>query len=167
MEKNQLWYDGINRQISKQQNKSSFQGQRKWKLPLLKRLSRRVDDFSRECAECQGIKPKVEEVCRYLSYQQGVVRQEFRNYRTTLKDITHHLRQKHKLINEKQYVKRFVFTSFVLGLTLILLGYILLCFGSTILALSITIPTLFGRIIFSYVIGHLLDMRAKKQGRVI
>jgi hypothetical protein len=167
MDKNQAWYDGINKQISMRENQWHFLDKRKWKLPLIRRMSKRVDGFSRECEECQGIKHQLEELCRYLAHKQGIVRQEYKNYQSTIKRITHHLKQKHRLINEKQYVKRFVSTSFVLGLTLILFGYILLCFGNTLLALSITIPALFGRIIFSYAIGHLLDIRAKKQGRVI
>ena len=167
MDKKQAWYDGINKQISIQENQLGFSNQGKWRFPLLRRLSKRVDGFSRECEECQGIKRQLEELCRYLAHQQGIVRKEYKNYQATIKRISHHLKLKHRLINEKQYIKRFVSVSFIFGLTLILLGYVLLYFGNTLLALSITIPALFGRVIFSYAIGYLLDTRAKKQGRVI
>jgi hypothetical protein len=167
IDKKQAWYDGINKQISIQKNQWDFLDQRKWKIPLLKRLSKKVDSFSRECDECQRIKHQLESLGWYLAHKQGIVRQEYKNYQSTIKRIVYHLKRKHRLVNDRQYVKRFVATSFVLGLVLILFGYILLHFGITILVLSITIPALFGRIIFSYAIGHLLDIRAKKQGRVI
>jgi hypothetical protein len=167
MDRKQAWYDGINKQISIQENHLGFSSQRKWRFPLLRRLLKRVDGFSQECEDCQAIKHQLEELCRYRARRQGTVHWDYKNYRANIKRITHHLKRTHRLISEKQYVKRFVSTSFVLGLVLILLGYVLLIFGNTLLALSVTIPALFGRVIFSYTIGKLLDMRAKKQGRVI
>jgi Flp pilus assembly protein TadB len=167
MDRNQEWYEGINKQISVHENQLGSLGQREWNLPLLKRISERVDDFSKECKECQGIKRQLEEISRYLVLQQGIVKQEFSKYQSCIQKMTNHLKHQHKLIGEKQYVKRFVLTSFILGVILIILGYILLYFGITVLAMSITIPALFGRMFLSYIIGSLLDSRAMKKGRVI
>lgn len=167
MDRNHAWYKGINKQISVHENQLGSLGKREWNLPLLKRISKRVDDFSKECKECQGIKRQLEEISRHLTLQQGIVKQEFNNYKSSIQKITDHLKNQHKLIGERQYVKRFVLTSFILGVILILLGYILLSFGITVLVLSITIPALFGRMFISYIIGSLLDSRAMKKGRVI
>lgn len=144
-----------------------FLAQRKWRFPLLKRLAKRVDGLSDKCEECQSMKNQIEGLYQHLAHWQDIVRHEYKNYQAVLKCITLHLKQKHKLVNEKQYTKRLVSASFLLGLLLIVLGCVLLYFGNTLLALSITIPALFIRVIFSYTIGFLLDFRAEKQGRVI
>jgi hypothetical protein len=92
---------------------------------------------------------------------------EHRNYLTTIKHITKHLKRKHGLVDEKQYVKRFISIGAAFGLSLVMSGYVLINFGITVLVLSITLPALVIRIVFGYVAGYLLDKRAKKQGRVI
>jgi len=167
MDKKRDWCEEINKQISMQENQLGFFARRKWRLPLLGRLVKRIDGFSSECKECQRIKYKLEVLCRYLVNHQQIARPEYRSYQTTMRSIVHHLKRKHRLINEKQHIKRLVSVSFLFGLFFILLGVVLLYFGNTLLALSITIPALFIRVIFSYTIGYLLDFRAKRQGRVI
>jgi len=92
---------------------------------------------------------------------------EYGNYLTTIKSITKHLKRKHRLVGEKQYVKRFVSIGAAFGLSLVISGYVLINFGITVLVLSITLPALVIRVIFGYAVGYLLDKRAKKQDRVI
>ena len=167
MDKNHEWVEEITKQISMQENKSGFLNRRKWQLPLLRRLVVRIDDFSGECEECRDIKYKLKSLSRYLANPQQIAWWYSRTCQTTIRSIVHHLRRKHRLVNEKQYTKRFVSTSFLIGLFIIILGHVLISFGNTILALSITIPALFARVIFGYTIGYLLDFRAKRQGRVI
>ncbi len=139
----------------------------KWKQTLVKRLVNRVEIFSTECRECRSIKENFQYLYIRHNGKSEPTNNFDNNYELLMKQVIHHLKKKHRLVNEKQYVKRLVFASLVFSLILILLGYGLLYFGITLLALSVTIPALFGRVIFSYTVGYLLDLRAKKQGRVI
>jgi len=139
----------------------------KWKQLLVKRLANRVDIFSVECQECRSIKESFNYIYTHHYGKSATINNDDNNYKLPMKQVIHHLNKKHRLVNEKQYVKRLVFASLVFGLILIFLGYGLLYFGITLLALSVTVPALFGRVIFSYTVGYLLDLRAKKQGRVI
>jgi VIT1/CCC1 family predicted Fe2+/Mn2+ transporter len=93
--------------------------------------------------------------------------EEYNKYLLVLKSIMKHLKQRHGLVVEKQYIKRFVSIGVAFGLFLVMLGYVLISFGITILVLSITLPALIIRIFLGYIVGYLLDRRAKKQGRVI
>jgi hypothetical protein len=92
---------------------------------------------------------------------------EYSNYLTTFKGIVKHLRQRHGLVVEKHYIKRFVSIGAAFGLSLVMFGYVLLSFGITVLVLSITLPALIIRVLLGYIVGYLLDRRAKQQGRVI
>jgi hypothetical protein len=83
-----------------------------------------------------------------------------------IKNITRHLKRSHGLVEEKHYVKRYVFIGITFGILLVLLGLILLSFGITLLALNITLTALVTRTLFGYAIGYFLDRRARKQGRV-
>jgi len=166
MENKKAWYNRIRSKIGMQQQLDNLEGC-SLKLPLIKRLANRVDTFSVECKECLGIKRNLECISRDQSKKPVEIQDDYRRYMLTIKQIIYHLKKKHRLVSEKQYVKRLVFASLIFGLILILLGYGLLYFGITLLALSVTVPALFGRVIFSYTVGYLLDMRAKKQGRVI
>ncbi len=167
MDKKHDWYEEISKQISMHENQSSFLDRRKLRFPLLRRLVKRVDGFSGECEECQKLKHKFEVLCGYLANHQQIARPEYQSYQATMRSIVYHLKRKHRLVNEKQHIKRLVSASFLFGLFFVMLGYVLLNFGITLLALSITIPALFARVIFSYTIGYLLDFRAKRQSRVI
>jgi uncharacterized BrkB/YihY/UPF0761 family membrane protein len=93
--------------------------------------------------------------------------QSLRSYLNVVKGITKHLKRTHGLVEQRQYVKRFVSIAFSLGIVLVLLGLILLNFGITLLALNITLTALVTRVTFGYMIGYFLDRRARKQGRVL
>ncbi|UCE97806.1 MAG: hypothetical protein JSV74_00255 [Dehalococcoidia bacterium] len=157
----------IRGKICRLEKRVNNQRNNKWEQPLIKRLANRVDIFSVECKECRSIKDNFKYICTRHYAESEIINNNDNNYELTTKQIIHHLKKKHRLVIEKQYVRRLVFASLVFGLILILIGYGLLYFGITLLALSVTIPALFGRVIFSYTLGYLLDLRAKKQGRVI
>ncbi len=75
-----------------------------------------------------------------LKYPNQMTSRKYGGYFTAIKNITRHLKQKHGLVEERQYVRRFVFYSTTLGVSLIMFGFVLLNFGITLLALGITIP---------------------------
>ena len=167
MEARDDWYEGISKGISELKDRLSPLGQRRYKLSLFIRLTRRVAGFSTDCEECRSLKSQITELSEDLTYSPQMSSKEYGDYLTTIKSITKHLKRKHRLVDEKQYIKRFVSIGAAFGLSLVMSGYVLINFGITVLVLSITLPALVIRVVFGYVVGYLLDKRAKKQGRVI
>ena len=167
MKAHQDWHEGIAEEISKLKDRLSAIDQSRYKLSLFLRMAERVACFSDDCEGCQDLRTKITGLKEDLICSQQMTPEEYGNYRTTIKGITRHLKRKHRLVDERQYIKRFVSASVALGLSLIMFGYILLSFGITVLVLSITLPALILRVIFGGTIGYLLDKRAKRQGRVI
>jgi len=96
-----------------------------------------------------------------------MTRHSLRNYLEVIKSITRHLKRSHGLVEERHYVKRYVLISLTFGISLVLLGLILLSFGFCLLTLNITLTALATRVMFSYTIGYFLDRRARKRGRVL
>lgn len=140
----------------------------KWyRLPLLLRLARQVANFSPECEICRSLQVQIDQLDANLSKQSLMTRQSLKDYFDVMKSITRHLKRSHGLVEERHYVKRYVFISFTLGILLVLLGLILLNFGITLLALNVTLVALITRVSFSYTVGYFLDRRARKRGRVL
>ncbi|MFC1964108.1 hypothetical protein ACFLV1_01865 [Chloroflexota bacterium] len=161
------WCESVSREITELKDRLNPLGQRRYKLSLFIRMTRRIADFSTDCEECQVLKSQITEVSEELRYSPQMTPKEYGNYLTTIKSINRHLKRKHRLVDEKQYIKRFVSISAALGLSLVMSGFVLINFGITLLALSVTLPALVIRVICSYAVGYLLDNRARKQGRVI
>lgn len=161
------WYEGISKGITELKDRLSPSGQRRYKLSLFIRVTRRVASFSTHCEECRSLKSQITKLSEDLIYSPQMTPKEYGNYLTTIKSITKHLKRKHRLVDEKQYIKRFVSIGAAFGLALVMSGYVLINFGITVLVLSITLPALVIRVIFGYAVGYLLDKRAKKQDRVI
>jgi len=161
------WYEGIAKEIGKLKGRLNTLDQRRYKLPLLLRVAKRVASLSLECEECQGLKSQITRLCKNLAHSPRMTGKEYGSHLTIIKSINRHLKRKHKLVDERQYIKRFVSIGVAFGLSLVILGYILLNFGITILVLSVTLPALIIRILFGYTIGYFLDKRAKRKGRVI
>jgi hypothetical protein len=161
------WQEAISKRISELKDQLSPLGQRRYKLSLLIRVTRRVAGFSTDCEECRRLKSQITGLSEDLICSPQMTPEEYGNYLTTIKSITKHLKRKHRLVDEKQYIKRFVSIGAAFGLSLVMSGLVLINFGITVLVLSITLPALVIRVTFGYAVGYLLDKRARKQGRVI
>lgn len=138
-----------------------------YRLPLLLRIARRVIAFSPECEVCQSLQDRIISLGADLTRTPQMTRKNFKNYLGVIKSIVKHLKRTHGLAEEKQYVKRFLLIGLVAGLSLVVLGLILLGFGMTLFTLNVTVPALVTRVIFSYTIGYVLDKRAKNRGKVL
>jgi hypothetical protein len=161
------WYEGISRGIGALKARLSPADRRRYKLSLFRRAAGRVAGFAADCEECRSLKSQINRLSEGLIHSPQMTPTEYRNYLTALKNIIKHLKQRHGLVVEKQYIKRFVSIGAAFGLSLVMSGYVLLSFGITVLVLSITLPALIIRVLLGYAVGYLLDRRAKKQGRVI
>ena len=167
MDNSDDWIREITTEISKAEEHISPSDQRRYQLPLLLRMARRVAAFSPKCEVCQSLQSQITNLGVNSVYLPRMTGQSLRNYLDVVKGITKHLKRTHGLVEERQYVKRYVFIGLTLGILLVLLGLILLSFGITLLALNITFTALITRVVFSYMVGYFLDRRARKQGRVL
>ncbi len=161
------WTKKIHDEISKIENNLSLANQRRFRLPLFLRLAKRVAAFSPECEICQSLQGQITNLSLDLTNLPGMTKQSVKDYLDVIKNIAKHLKKMHGLVEERQYVKRYVLMGLTFGLCLILLGLILLSFGVTIFAMNIALLALFSRVLFSYTIGYFLDRRARKRGKVI
>lgn len=161
------WGGQVASEISKITEHMTLSEQRRYKLPLLLRSARRVAAFSPECEVCRELQDQIASLGKDLTYAPQMTRQNFRGYLSVIKGITKHLKRRHGLAEERQYVKRYVLIGLTFGLSLIMLGLIMLSYGITLLALNVTVPALFTRVIFGYTIGHIRDRRARSRGNVL
>ena len=167
MDNYDIWSGEFTHELSKIKDNMSPSEQRRYKLPMLLRLTQRVALFSPECETCQGLQSQIISIGTKFNYSPRMNRQNFRSYLSVIKGIIKHLKRTHGLVEERQYVKRYLFMGMIFGLSVIALGLILLNFGITLLALNVTAPALVTRIIFSGTIGYILDRRAKSRGNVL
>ena len=167
MDNSDEWTRKVASEINKAEEHFSPSDQRHYRLPLLLRSARRVAAFSPECEVCQSLQSQIINLGVNLADLPRMTRQSSRDYLDIVKGITKHLKQTHGLVEERQYVKRYVLIGLTFGLSLVMLGLILLSFGITVLALNITLTALITRVVFSYTVGYFLDRRARKRGRVL
>lgn len=167
MELQEDWYSDVAKEIGSIKDRLGKRDQSRYKLNSLLRLAKRVANFSADCKECQHLQGQIIRLTEDLKYLYQMTPRKYGGYLTTVKNITRHLKQEHRLVEERQYTRRFVSFSTAFGVFLIILGYVLLNFGITLLVLSVTLPALVVRVIFSYAFGLFLDKRAKKKGRLI
>lgn len=161
------WYQDVAREIGSIEEGLGQRDQKKYKLNLLLRLAQRVTNFSADCQECQHWQGQISRLTEDLKYLYQMTPRKYQDYLTATKRLTRHLKQKHGLIQGRQYTRRLVSIGAAFGVFLIILGYVLLNFGITLLVLSVTLPALVVRVIFSYAFGWFLDRRAKKEDRLI
>lgn len=161
------WTKKIHDEISKIEKNLSPADQRRFHFPLFLRLAKRVAAFSPECEICQSLQCQITNLSIDLTNLPGMTKRSLKGYLDVITNITKHLKKTHGLVEERQYVKRYVLMGLTFGLCLILLGLILLSFGVTIFAMNIALLAFFSRVLFSYTIGYFLDRRARKRGKVI
>lgn len=167
MDRHDDWTGKVANEISKVEHHVSPSDQRRYKLPLLLRSARWVAAFSPECEVCQGLQSQIVSLGADLTSAPRMTRKNFKSYLSVIKGVTKHLKRTHGLVEERQYAKRYVFMGLAFGLSLVMLGLILLSFGIALLTLNVTVPALVTRVIFGYTIGYILDRRAKSRGKVL
>lgn len=167
MDNSDEWTRKVASEISKAEEHITPSDQQHYRLPLLLRSARRVATFSPECEVCQSLQSQIINLSANLADLPRMTRRSLGTYLDVVKGIAKHLKRTHGLVEERQYVKRYVFVGFTFGISLVLFGLILLSFGITLLALNITLIALLTRVVFSYTVGYFLDRRARKLGRVL
>ena len=98
------WYNRIASDISGYQITLGRKDSRKYKLDMLLRIAKRVDDFSGMCGECQTYQQKITELVQNLSMMVQIPDNEgFKKHIKTITDLTEHLKKVHKLVDKGHY----------------------------------------------------------------
>ena len=156
MEAHSDWYDRTVKEINLHKEYFSKKNSKKYKLDLLLRLAKRIDDFSAICGECQAFK---EEISRLVGELGNLVqlpdsKEQRKSYNKAINGIVGHLKKEHKLVSEGYYLGIGMAIGAGVGVAL---GVVL---GNPGVG-----PALGGGI--GLAIGSYLDKKAKKEGRVI
>lgn len=149
------WHNGIIIKINNLEMSLDKKTARNYRTDLLKRVARRIDEFSASCSECQSMKDTLNTLVEEASHQSGlpVTKAQFKSYHKSVELLAGHLKKTHKLIEPGMY----------------------LAIGISIgVALGAGISTSMGQPAFSGIgipigvaIGLALDNKAKKEGRVL
>lgn len=105
MEVGSQWYNRIATEISQYKITLGKDGAKKYKLDLLLRVARRVDDFSQTCSECETYKQEITSLVQELSMLvQMPSRPGLKNHTTAVNKMVEHLKKVHKLVAKGQYL---------------------------------------------------------------
>ena len=155
MEIKSRWHQQTTDTIHSYQSTLSKKEQKKYKLDLLERLSRRVAEFSPQCGECQIYQ---QEISAYLgelgNLSQMRDKTRLKYYTKKLNRMVKHLQSQHKLVPQGHNVGIWTAIGTAIGVAI---GA-----GMESVGMGIPIGTAIG-----VAIGMLLDSRAKKEDRVI
>ena len=154
METQSEWYNRIDKAISQHQANLGKKGSKKYKLDLLLRIAKRVDDLSAICGECQLLQPDIAQLTQDLGDVVNISREARKGYFKTISKITKHLQKQHKLVSPGQYMGMCSAIGTVVGLGV---GAVL---GNTSAGMGVGIG-------IGVAVGSYLDKKAKKEGRVI
>ena len=155
MEAHSNWYNRTIKEINLHKDTLSKKDSKKYKLDLLLRVTKRVDDFSSHCGECQMFQQDITRLIEDLGYLvQMPSKETSKSYSKTINNIVKHLQKQHKLVSEGQ--KKGIWIGVGMGI------------GTAIGAaldnagIGIAIGIAIGLAIGSYV-----DKKAKEEGKVI
>ena len=155
MEAKSVWYDKISGEIILLKERLSKKDYKKYKLDMLVRVAKRVDDFSLTCGECQITRQEITNLVQNLGNLIQLPSKEGRkSYNKAINDITKHLQKVHKLVTSGYYMGICMGIGTGLGAAL----------GAALDNPGIGTPLGIG---LGLVIGSYLDRKAKKEDRVI
>ena len=153
------WYNNIATEISQYKITLGEKGAAKYKLDLLPRVARRVDEFSNICAECQAYKQEITNLVQGVSLLiQMPSKEASKNHNKAINVITEHLKKVHKLVEKGHYMGMGIGIGLAIGAGIGgALGSLFDNAGAgTGIGLAIGVA-----------IGLYLDRKAKQEGKVL
>jgi len=97
------WLEETNEKIAKHKKSFTKAESRKYRLDFLKRVAKRVDEFSSMCGECYQYKGEITNLLNNLEGLIQISPTAIKDYRNKIKKIVGHLRKNHKLIPAGTY----------------------------------------------------------------
>ena len=159
MEVGSQWYNHIASEISQYQISLGSKGIKSYKLDVLLRVARRIDDFSQTCDECRTYQKEIDELVQELGILvQMPDKQQQKKYSRKIYDITEHLKKAHNLVAKGHYLGIGIGAGMAIGAGIgAALGAVLDSPG---------IGTGVG-VALGAAVGAYLDRKAREEGRVI
>jgi len=161
-EDEEIWYDKIASSVEKHRLLFSMSDPEKNPVNVILRVSKRVDNFSNDCMECQEFKDTIVTITKSLDILPALPPEKRKRPFSKMKPVIKHLQKQHKLVTQNQYASMGLVLGLASGTFLGLLSGILLGDPSIGLILGILIGTAFGM-----KIGYTKDSKAKKEGKLI
>ena len=159
MEVGSQWYNRVATEISQYQTTLNKKDAKKYKLDLLLRVAKRVDDFSSYCGECQTFQSEITRIVQELSLlTQMPSKQGLKSHTRAVNSLVGHLKKVHKLVDKGHYLGIGIGIGMAIGAGL----------GAALGAAldNPGIGTAVG-IALGIAVGRYLDKKAEKEGRVI
>jgi len=153
------WYNKIAAEISQYKVTLGDKGAAKYKLDLLLRVAKRVDEFSDICAECQAYRQEITNIVKELSLLvQMPSREGQKKQNKAVNVITEHLKKVHKLVEKGHYMGMGIGIGLAIGAGIG--GALGSVFDNAGIGTAIGVA-------IGVAIGTYLDRKAKQEGKVI
>ena len=149
------WYNRTTKEINLHRDSLSEKESKKYKLDLLLRIAKRIDDFSPHCGECQTFQQEITRLVQELSLLvQMPSKESQKSYSRTINGMVKHLQKSHKLVSKGQN----------LGIWMAIGAGIGVAIGTALDNPGIGTPIGIG---IGLAIGSYLDKKAKKEDKII
>ena len=159
METGSQWYNRIVKEISQYQYSLNQKEAKKYKLDLLLRIAKRVDDFSHTCGECQMFQQEITRLTQELSLLVQMPSKEgIKSHTKAINGMVGHLKKVHKLVDKGYYL------GIGIGIGMAIGAGLGAAFEKAVG--NPGIGTAIG-IALGVAIGRYLDKKAEREGRVI
>lgn len=156
------WYEKIANQVEKHRLLFSMSDPEKNPINVMLRVTRRVDDFSNGCMECQEFKGTISTIAQSLDILPNLPPEKRKRPFSKMKPVIKHLQKQHKLVTQNQYASTGLAFGFTGGVCIGLL------FGSLLgdPGMGLIIGLIIG-IASGMKIGYSQDSKAKKEKKLI
>ncbi|MFC2067129.1 glycine zipper family protein [Chloroflexota bacterium] len=156
MEAQSDWYNRAVKELNLHRDTLSKKDAKKYKLDLLLRIVKRVDDFSSYCGECQSFKGEITGLIVELGTLVQLTDNKAgrRSHNKATATIVKHLQKTHKLVSEGYYKGIWMAIGTGIGVAI----------GAALGNASIGTPLGIG---IGLAVGSYLDKKAKQEGKVI
>ncbi len=159
MEVGSQWYNKVATEIAQHKITLGEKGAAKYKLDLLLRVAKRVDEFSDICAECQAFKQEITNLVQGLSLLvQMPSKEASKSHNKSVNVITEHLKKVHKLVEKGHYMGMGIGIGWAIGAAIG--GALGAAFDNPGAGTGIGLA-------LGVAVGYYLDRKAKQEGKVL